>query len=126
MYLKAGTVKLKKPYSLVHLVVPKLEMLISQSLLGVYSRSELLSQDRVKSQSLRNQLAVLHSFFVYNFSKAPMMRVPNFQKDFTILGSTVFVTEQIHVIQRNKSDHPNRCISMGTMVLKSRYRSTAN
>ena len=39
-------------YSLVHLVVPKLEELISRTLLGLF-KIRLLFQDRVRSQNLR-------------------------------------------------------------------------
>ena len=40
-------------YSLVHLVRPKMEELISQTLLGLF-KIRLLFQDRVRSQNLRN------------------------------------------------------------------------
>ena len=40
-------------YSLVHLVRPKMEELISQTLLGLF-KIRLLFQDRMRSQNLRN------------------------------------------------------------------------
>ena len=51
------------------------------------------------------------SYFVYNFSKTPcfpLMWVLVFQMDFSFWGPTVFVREQIHVNQRDKSDHPHQ------------------
>ena len=39
-------------YSLVHLIVPKLEELISRTLLGLF-KIRLLFQDRVRSQNFR-------------------------------------------------------------------------
>ena len=54
-------------YSLVHLVVPKMEELISRSLLGLF-KIRLLFQDRVRSQNLRLEWQCSTDHFLFKSS----------------------------------------------------------
>ena len=111
-------------------------MLISQSLLDVYSRSDCCPRTvwshraleiswQCSTPSLFTTLAKHQWCGFQIFKRISPTGSTNHQ------GSTAFVTEQIHVIQRNKSDHPNQCIAMETMVFcwsckQSRSWNTAN